>query len=181
MKIKNLIMLLCVAIFVFSSCESETKNNTDNNEFCFKYLGKPKEAITYETAKTLQEEYIQTRANILNEQLIGNGTIPTGEQDTRDVTYNFNTLKQYIAYVEKEAKEKGISVEELGIRVYLGAYPKNSTYEEKGYTTMFFMPIKNSSGKSGKSTAKYGKQAEEVIDGIDGLNLGSSGKPPKDL
>ena len=92
-------MLFLTSLFILTSCVEE--QNSD----------KPEQAITYKKAKSLQQNYINTRANFLNKHLISEGALKT--DDVRDVTYNLSTLKQYIAYVEKEAKKRGIAEEDL--------------------------------------------------------------------
>lgn len=158
--------LLC-ALFVLTACHKEPE------------VRKPKGTISYETAKTLQHSFIQTRAKLLNKILNQNGTI-TGEA-IRDVTFDFKRVKEYIAYVEQEAKKKGIAPETLGLRVYLGAYPKEkSNYPNPGRGTVFFMPtrLKITNPNANNFFPFY---QDDVIEDIDGLNIGAGGMPPNDL
>mgnify|MGYP005992036995 FL=1 len=181
-KINKIVIVFISILFFYSCCE---KQNSD----------KPKQAIDYSTASKLQKEYIATRANVLNEHLNANGhfnkmkatedkTVKSDFiKDVRDVTFDFATIKQYIAYVEKEAKEKGIDKKELKLRVYLGAYPTKSPNEkikkeDLGYTTVFFMPVKR---KLSNGASFFYQNDDEIIKDIDGLNMGQAGKPPHDL
>ena len=188
------VYVLLTSVLVFTSCCE--KQNAE----------KPKEAISYKDAKILQQEYIETRANFINEYLHSinhfnekgikeekenkesiNSTPNKKEglvkkenkiiEDVRDVTFDLETLKQYIAYVEKEAKSKGLKG--LGLRVYLGAYPKGDTsVKDPGFTTVFFMPTHQPAAETTKGNNFFYWFGDEIIDGVDGLNLGSGGRPP---
>ena len=142
--------------------ESTNKNELQN-------ASKPKNAISYKEAKGLQQEFLTTRANTLNKAL--NFKQKIKGQDVRDVTFDLQEMKQYIAYVEAEAKKKGLNG--LGLRVYFGAYPKNDTKTKSpGYSTVFFMPTHQSKSSKGQ---------DEIIEGVDGLNRATNGIPPNDL
>lgn len=187
MKIRTMLFLGLMVTTFFYSCDKEEDTDRDDNEFCFEYKGQPKESISFAKAKSLQQEYIKTRASFLNEILINNGTLGSGEQDVRDVSFDLVTLKNYIAYVEKEAQKKGISPSDLGLRIYLGAYSKDYTAEgfdqaNRGKSTFFFLPINKLKSKpvGSKSALKSSLPGDE-LEGVDGLNYGLSGRPPKDL
>ncbi|MFK8059645.1 MAG: hypothetical protein AB8B78_06080 [Polaribacter sp.] len=168
---KKFLTLMCFIIAFSSCCEEQ------NSE-------KPKEAISYERAAVLQKEYIKTRATFLNEILNNNGHFKKDEnlvEDVRDVSFNLETLKQYIAYVEKEAKKK--KLKNISLRVYFGAYPKNDTeVKTPGFSTVFFMPTYNK-GQKNKNTNNFFYQSDddEVIEDVDGLNAGHQGIPPNNL
>ncbi|MGB0880300.1 MAG: hypothetical protein ACPGTO_07010 [Polaribacter sp.] len=132
--------------------------------------------ITHERANQLKEEYVNTRANSLNIDLHrrnhfrnrGAGFI----EDVRDVTFDLEILEEYIAYVKEEANKEGLT--NLGLRVYLGAYPKNDTtknIKNPGYSNMFFMPTHQENNDDNRSR-------DGVIQGVDGLNIGHQGLPP---
>lgn len=174
MKPKNklLYIFLGTTLLLFSSCVG-----TQNVE-------KPKQAISYEKAKVLQEEYNRTRANFLNEYLRSKGVLKKeNEEDVRDVWFDLKVLKQYIAYVEAEAKKQGHK--NLGLRVVLGAYPNNLKYPDPGFATVFFMPTYkkdyNPKKASLLSILNFQETGDEYLEDVDGLNFGMGGKPPKDL
>ena len=184
-SITKTVFLFLTCLFVFSSCCE--KQNSDE----------PKQiTITYERAAQLQKNYIETRANFLNAYLDSSnhfekdkrkGLTANGEEskiieDTRDVTFSIEDLKQYIAYVEKIAKEKDLKG--LGLRFYFGAYSKNDTtpnIKYPGYTTLFFMPTHQVESKNNNANKFFDHHEDEVIEGANPGNLGQAGKPPKDL
>lgn len=166
LTIRLLTLLLCT-VFVFTACHQEPK------------VDKPKGTISYETAKKLQQNFLETRAKPLSRLLNQNGTI-TGEV-VRDVTFDLATVKQYIAYVEQEARNKGIAPETLGLRVYLGAYPKgDNNYPSPGRGTVFFMPTHQKKANP-NANHFFPFYQDEVMDDVEGLNYGQSGNPPNDL
>lgn len=186
MKFKKLQCLVLLSLtLVISSCTKDNEPDKPNeNEICYEYTGKPAQAIAPSLAKQLQTHYLQTRVDGFNQFLQNAGILSSSEQEVRDVTFNFLVLRNYMNYVEKLAKEKGIDVEDLALRVYQGAYPNGFSapgfsQQNEGRATVFFMPV-NSTKTVNKSSLKK-QLSDDIIDGIDGLNLGQSGFPPKDL
>ena len=136
-------------------------------------MKEPQNTISFNEAKEMQQEYIKTRANSLN-KILDKEKIIKGK-DVIDVTFDLETLKEYIAYVEEEAEKKGLKG--LGLRVCLGAYNKNEKVKTPGYSTVFFMPTYQSkSNKNSNLTV-----SNEIIEGVSGLNKGISGLPPHNL
>ncbi|WP_299835105.1 hypothetical protein [uncultured Tenacibaculum sp.] len=177
---KLLLTLLCVCTLLLTSCKffpgDGNTGGGEKCENCYDFNGqKPKQTITKKEGIILQKEYLETRSRFLNEFLNDKGHIK-GE-DTREVSYDLETIKQYIAYVEAEAKKKGY--DGLGLRLYFGAYPKESNYKDSGYSTIFFMPTYKK--KSATMNFIYDHGGDHVMEGVDGLNFGQAGRPPKDL
>ncbi|MEO9570690.1 MAG: hypothetical protein ABJH82_12945 [Polaribacter sp.] len=181
---KNLFYFLSF-LLVFSSCNQKQDDEKINVE-------KLKNAtITYKRAAQLQKEYIDTRATILNKHLNSINHFKQKQtlvkedkfiEDVRDVTFDLNTLKQYIAYVEKEANKKGLKG--LGLRVYLGAYSTNDNdprVKTPGFSTVFFLPTHQPNEEESNAKNFYFWHHDKVIDGIDGLNFGSGTPPPNNL
>ena len=194
MKSTNkIVYLLLTSIFIFTSCGEKQKSKNQNVEsqdvesqdVANQNMEKLKGTISYKRAKILQQEYIKTRAVFINEyldkvnHLKKEGLVEKNKKikDVRDVTFDLETLKQYIAYVEKEAKSKGLKG--LGLRVYLGAYPKGDTsVKDPGFTTVFFMPTHQPAAETTKENNFFYWFEDEIIDGAYGLNYGSAGRPP---
>ncbi|WP_369048824.1 hypothetical protein [Tenacibaculum sp. UWU-22] len=160
-SINNFFYLLASCVFILTSCVNQ--QNAENFE-------KPKNAISYEKAKALQKEYLNTRVKSIQEAYKALGI--EKKPDVRDVTYSLEGLKQYLAYVEKEAEKKGLKG--LGIRVYLGAY-------KGGDVTMFFMPTHQKTPKASNVNNFFYVAEDEVIEGVDGYNFGIGGQPPRDM
>ena len=131
---------------------------------------KSSKRISKKEAKVLEQEFVTTRTPILNESLKRKKLIT--DEDVREVWFDLEDIKEYIAYVEAAAAKKGIN-NGLGLRVYLGAYPNEKQYHNPGKTTVFFMPT-----KKGNSLLKSGEEENENIEDVDGLNLGYGRIPP---
>ncbi len=152
-----LIAITFFSITLFSSCEEVVVNP-------------PAQTISFEEANRLEETYKQTRAAILNDTL--------GYEDTREFWFSLDSLKKYISYVEQEGARMGKS--NLGLRIYLGAYPAQGNYPDPGYSTVFIVPTSKSKGNPLKQGFFPMEETQENIDSINALNYGHGGKPPKD-
>lgn len=141
------------------SCDTKTEHQ---------HPAPPQQTITYEQANALEEDYITTRYDILKDTL--------KIEDTRDFWFSIDTLKKYIAYVEHEAKGKGLS--NLGVRIYYGSYPKNSNYPNAGYSTVFIAPTARGAASPVKSSFAPMQEEDENIDDIMPLNYAGGGIPP---
>jgi hypothetical protein len=137
---------------------------------CEEIIDPPQQSITSEKANTLEEEYKNTRAGIINDSL--------NITDTRDFWFKLETLKEYIEYVEQEAEEMG--KENLGIRIYLGAYPDNNDYPDPGFTTVFLVPTSQVDVTGLQKGFFPIEPVNQNIDSINALNYGTGGIPPND-
>ncbi|MEZ4778418.1 MAG: hypothetical protein R2786_03455 [Flavobacteriaceae bacterium] len=151
-----MVAMIFFSLTLFSSCEDVV-------------VKPPVQTISAEDANRLEETYKQTRATILNDTL--------GYEDTREFWFPLDSVKKYIAYVEQEAARMGKT--DLGLRIYLGAYPAQGNYPDPGYSTVFIAPTAKST-----NTLKRGffpmEDTQENIDSINALNYSQGGKPPKD-
>ena len=97
--------------------------------------------ITPQEAKELNQSFIETRSKAIDKAI--------GKKDAISSWYSLDELKEYIAYVEKEGKDKGITVN--GLRVYFGAYSKNDKNpDKKNLSTVFFAPTRARKGSMQK-------------------------------
>ncbi len=86
--------------------------------------------ISFDTAKKLEAEYLNTRYAVINRTL--------GYEDARDYWFSLNDLKTYISYIEENAPEGSSN---LGIRIYNAAYPEGFDERVKsGYSTVYLVP-----------------------------------------
>ncbi len=163
-KLYYLLVSLFVLSLLFSVTSCLTKVKPGDGKFPF-----TSKLITSEDANIIEQEYINTRWN---------------GKDSRMYTYKIEELEGYINYVKTETKRR--KLKDVGIRVYLAAYPKsgytkmdNSNYA--GYQTIFFAPV--ASEESGKSkSGKSGDGAEDELIAITDMfymNMGSMRPPGK--
>lgn len=159
-------MLPFLAVFVvfsvtFYGCEDVKQRPADP----------PKQSIPLEEAEKLTNEFIRTRAGIINDSL--------DIVDTRDFHFSLKTLKQYIEYVEQEGKKLGR--EDLGIRIHFAAYPERSEYPDPGFSTVVLVPTASVQGQVKPQGILPVQEQHEVIDSLKALNFGNGGRPPNDL
>ena len=118
-KINQIFSVIIFSIFLFS-CQ-EGPSQTDPN-----YQGPPKgHIITVERAQEMYDSYSQRRVPIIKkyEDSISS---TTPYSPTRYAEFDLETMKQYIAYLEHEAKQAKVDVKTL--RIYLSNYPKDAKF-----------------------------------------------------
>lgn len=116
-------------------------------------MKKPAKCITTEAARTLQDNWVDTRKEPIDRAL--------GFEDAREVFYTVAELEEFLSYVKEESEKQGIS--NPGIRIYFGAY--NNSDSNKA--TVFLAP-----------TVSDDKNSENNYK-IESLNEGQLGWPPK--
>jgi len=115
-------------------------------------MTKPKNCISEEKARELQDNWVATRAKEI-ERVQG--------PDQREVIYSIAELEEYLAYVKALSNEQGIK--EPGIRIYFAAYND----DKSKLATAFLAPTKSSE-----------INADNNYD-IDPFNWGQGGWPPR--
>ena len=111
--------------------------------FCSGNVGpdpsKPKRLLTYKQIATMLHEYDRTRF-----ELLVNGL---GFEDTRINTFDFYELKNYMEYMEIEAKKRNISLK--GISFIKGVYNEENAPKDiaKGYENLLYIPTTMVNGK----------------------------------
>ena len=131
-------------LLVFISCK-ETNSNSNHSSTCYPNDSRPLQAISYEEMAEMMDAFDTGSKKELDKYMkkISNG------KDTISTIYNWyklEDLKQYIAYIEKISKEKGIPV--TGFRIYPSEYPLNfSNQKLKGRNTLIFTPTTTVDGK----------------------------------
>tara|TARA_R110000850_G_scaffold150497_1_gene273172 strand:- start:65410 stop:65766 length:357 start_codon:yes stop_codon:yes gene_type:complete len=117
-------------------------------------MSKPTKCIPVDTAKTLHENWINTRQEAIDRAI--------GEEDNRSCFYTVAELKEYLDYVTEMSNEQNIT--NPGIRLYFAAYNQDSNKK----ATIFLAPTV---GDTHNTENNYN---------IDPFNFGSAGHPPLD-
>ncbi|OUS18095.1 hypothetical protein A9Q93_04160 [Nonlabens dokdonensis] len=162
-------VMLAVTSCVENNCETLTPEQIAEN------WENTSGRINHKEANELEENYVRflyqgSRDSLLTE---------SGEvyQDTREVWFDIEELKNYINYVEQYGKDK--KYDNLGIRVYLGS--KAPQKNGKAQTTVFFYGTGRFAGVKKLQGDDGGAIVEPNLPGADGLNKGNSGMPPNGL
>jgi len=125
--------------------------------------------ITSAEAKKLNQDFVKTRSKAIKKAI--------GKNDALSSWFSIDELKNFISDVEKEGKDKGITVN--GIRVYFGAYPKEDKDKKKdNMSTVFLVPTKPYAGSMQKDGVDEGDEGGNDIEELGGVNKGSQGIPP---
>jgi len=135
-------------------------------------MKRPKNLITKERAIELCEAHASKHEAISS---------AIGKQDNRSTWYSLTELKEYMAYIEAQGREKGYNVD--GIRFYIGSYPENDRASEKSNsTTVFLAPTGTKIGRQKigrqKTIAVSQNLSSPDISDIKAFNMGSDGWPP---
>ncbi|MBA6314421.1 hypothetical protein [Cellulophaga baltica] len=135
MKRKKNLGLLFVAFSLLVSCNSEKKPTTSDTEPAHKELHEektkevkaPEQIISITEAKQDYDNYTKKRAQLIEkiEDPLEDGSKFIA---SRYGDYDIETVKNYIAYVEQEAKEAGVKVETL--RFYFSTYPAKKDFPD---------------------------------------------------
>ncbi|MVO10842.1 hypothetical protein GOQ30_16850 [Flavobacterium sp. TP390] len=158
---KNFRPILLAIALILTSCEKndEVTNNESSN------FSKPKQLISNDFAKSLNDNYITER--------MSNIQLRDGSDDANAVWFSIEELENYIAYVKKEGEEKNLEID--GIRFYYGVYPNNYESSEKaGKTTIFLTPTKINQTTESRNSLDSSDATE-----ISPMNFGGMGHPPK--
>jgi hypothetical protein len=86
----------------------------------------PKQIISVERAKEFYDTYTERRSAIIREYEDSISTDSSKFMPTRYAEYDLATIKQYISFIEQEAKDANVKVKTL--RFYLSNYPNSSTF-----------------------------------------------------
>ncbi|MDC8000028.1 hypothetical protein POV26_03190 [Aequorivita todarodis] len=120
-KMTNRLFVLIFVNLMLVGCQEPTTHTEPP------YEGPPKDhIISVERAQEMYDAYAQRRVPII--QKYEDSIVPGGDKftPTRYAEYDLKTIKQYIAYIEHEAKEANVDIQTL--RFYLSNYPNSDTF-----------------------------------------------------
>ncbi|WP_445747719.1 hypothetical protein [Polaribacter sp.] len=132
-------------LFMIISCKETTNNNVQTSSSCYPNHSRPSQAISYEEMAAMMDAFDNGSKKELDKYM---KRISKGKDSISTIYnwYKLEDLKQYIAYIEKISKEKGIPV--TGFRIYPSEYPENYTNQKlKGRQTLIFTPTTTFNGK----------------------------------
>tara|TARA_R110002049_G_scaffold355_1_gene2090 strand:+ start:2154 stop:2861 length:708 start_codon:yes stop_codon:yes gene_type:complete len=139
---KNLVLLL-FAFTTLISCEEPVHQSPNES------VDPPKQIISVSQAKEMYDSYEKRRIGIIKDY---EGPNPDGTEfePTRYGWYDYETIKQYIAYIDQEAKEAGVKIS--GLKLYFSNYPDADNFEDgspvayKKQNSFFIVPTLNENG-----------------------------------
>lgn len=136
-------------LLLLSACGEKPHNNDDHDDDHHEgaEVAAPANIISVVQADTLYQEYGNKRVDLIqNAQNVDENGEPIDPEDprfvpaTRALVIDYNVLKAYIAFIDKEAKNSKVAVKSM--RIYLGKYPDQGSANGKrpGSETVFMNP-----------------------------------------
>jgi hypothetical protein len=120
---------LCVGaliVFGFTSCEQK-KGKDPVKEPAPTEISAPKQIVSVAQAKSMYDAYGKRRVGLI--EAYENELAPEKKFDVaRFGYYDYNTIKEYMDYIEQEAKKANVEISSL--RFYFSNYPDKKTFED---------------------------------------------------
>lgn len=119
--------ILFVSILLFGpiSCKPEKDKEPDRKTDVV--VNAPEQIVTVAQAKTMYEAYGNRRVGLIEKY--ENEQNPEKKFDVaRYGYYDYQTIKDYMAYIEQEAKKANVEIASL--RFYFSNYPDQKTFED---------------------------------------------------
>ncbi|WP_276390365.1 hypothetical protein [Eudoraea chungangensis] len=137
-KKSNFFISLCIIalFFVVISCKQES-TSPNTTEKAIERASAPEQIVSLEQAQSMYGNYTERRVPIiqqyedkyLEEKIIANQV--ESQQDSfvvaRYIYYDYQTIKNYIAYIEQEAADAKVEISSL--RFYLTNYPDKEKFD----------------------------------------------------
>lgn len=108
--------------------------------------------ITRAEAVQMQTEHIKGQSLYINNAM---ALLDPGFVDNRDFHFPYDKIEDYVQYVRQYAASNGITISQLGLRVYLGAANRDGGKLCK--THVFFVPTNNGIDMPGVNLLDYGE------------------------
>ncbi|MCM4169563.1 hypothetical protein KCTC52924_00344 [Arenibacter antarcticus] len=121
----RLLFLMAILVFGITSCKPEKeKEPTPAPEPA--PVKAPAQIVTVAQAKTMYDAYGERRVGLIEK--FENEQSPEKKFDVaRFGSYDYKTIKTYLAYIEQEAKNANVEISTL--RFYFSNYPDQKTFE----------------------------------------------------
>lgn len=128
---------------IISSCNEQKKEHEEQPEPVTE-VKPPAQIISTKKAQVLFDTYSERRAPLIQEY-----EDKLDPSTTFDVArygyYDLETLKNYITFIEQEAKKANVKISNL--RFYLANYPDSKEYKHPKQNTFFIAPTTTVDGK----------------------------------
>ena len=125
---KNFLKLFLTSLIVlgFLSCETK-KDKKPVMEQEASDITAPKQIVSVAQAKSMYDAYGERRVGLIEK--FENEQAPEKKFDVaRFGYYDYNTIKDYLAYIEQEAKKANVEISTL--RFYFSNYPDKKSFED---------------------------------------------------
>nr|WP_286943328.1 hypothetical protein [Allomuricauda sp.] len=175
--------LLSLLLLSMTSCQDRGKKNGDEKpteeEPKTEMVKAPEGIISLSEAKSIYTNYTENRVGIIEDYEQRTRQTPDFKA-ARYADFDYETIKQYIAYIDQEAEKAGVE-KVTKLRVYFANYPDAEIFDGKKVVhpkqnTLFMVPTLNREGENyGFFIGPDGKA--ELIKNVvqsDGKGMGST-------
>lgn len=161
--------LLCtITLLSILSCKTEKKDKSNTTDPPVEALA-PSNIISLEQAKNTYDNYTKHRINLLKTYETNQRAPEEKFEPARFVDFDYDMLKDYIAYVDQEAKKAGVK-KVTKLRMYFANYPNEEKFKDgkevvhPRQNSLFLLPtLEKNNGNYGFYIGEDGK-AKLIID-----------------
>ena len=149
------LFILAILIGLVGCGEQRAKENGEGQHEEDQEVKAPDQIISVDQAKKMFENYTKRRAPLIERYEDSINRYEKKSKDTFDVArytyYDYKTIKQYLAYIEQEAKLANVEISTL--RFYFSNYPDKPNFEggrkivHPRQNSIFIMPTIKEDGK----------------------------------
>ncbi|RDY60844.1 hypothetical protein [Flagellimonas nanhaiensis] len=143
----------------------------------------PKGIITLEESKSLYDNYTRNRVDVI-QQFEAEQNDDEKFEVARFTSFEYSEIKQYMAYIEQEAKGAGVDISSL--RFYFANYPNKEKFPDgkkivhPRQNSIFLVPTINVDGKDFGFYIGADGKAKLIKDAMDAKGMGqTSGEKTK--
>lgn len=133
-KTPRLLWILFVLVFLHLSCTEARKEEEKEN----KEVKPPSQIVSVAKAKTMYDNYTERRVPLIQRYEDSINGYKKKFDVARYVSYDYATMKQYMAYIEQEAKLANVDIST--IRFYFSNYPDSSQYVHPRQNSILLSP-----------------------------------------
>ncbi len=125
----KIFLLFLTLALLYTSCEEKAKQDPDQEEENDNppIVERPDNIITLKEAKVIFDNYTQHRVSLIEPYERETRAPEEKFEASRFVDFDYNTIKQYIDYVDQEAAKAGVK-EVTKLRLYFANYPKEKKF-----------------------------------------------------
>ena len=119
------LLVLSTLLFSFNSCAEKMEKEKEE----VPEVLAPTQIVQIDQAKEMYENYTDRRLPLIQKY---EDSINGGKEKfdvARYVSYDYNTIKQYIEFIEQEAKKSNVEIS--GLRLYFSNYPDMPFFDNK--------------------------------------------------
>ena len=120
------VLFTFLLLFAFVNCEEKKKEDRkDDPPMEQEEVAPPKQIVELKQAKETYDNYTRRRVGLIEKS---EGPKPDGSKfdATRYTHYDYATIKQYMDYIEQEAKRANVEIS--SVRFYLSNYPDSTSF-----------------------------------------------------